>query len=62
MVNGALCVLKNLTQLHKESTTREVCYIDDVTVKSHLLVLVVEDITRGILVGGGLKMVKKNSP
>ena len=38
------------------------CHIDIVTVKSHLLVLVVEDIKKGILVGSDLKMVKTNSP
>ena len=41
----------------KESTTCKLCHIDAVTVKSHLLVLVVEDITRSTLVGRDLKMV-----
>ena len=40
VVNGVLCALTNLPQLHKEST------INAVTVKSHLLMLVVEDITK----------------
>ena len=47
-----------LPQLQKESTTCILCHINAVTVKSHLLVLVVEDITKGILVGSDLKLVK----
>ena len=45
-------------QLQKESTTCILCHINAVTVKSHLLVLVVEDITKGILVKSDLKMDK----
>ena len=62
VVNSALCALKNLPQLDKESTTSKLCLIDAVTVKSYLLVLVVEDITRGILAGSDLKMVKTTFP
>ena len=61
VVTGAFCALTNLPQLHKESTTCKLCHMDAVTVKSHLLVLVVEDITRGILVESDLKTVKTNS-
>ena len=57
VVNGALCALKNLPQLHKESTTRKLCHIDAITFKNHLLVLVVEDIPRGVLVESDLEMV-----
>ena len=46
-----------LTIYPKESTTCKLCHIDAVTVKSHLLVLVVKDITRSILVGSDLRMV-----
>ena len=61
VITGAFCALTNLPQLNKESTKCKLCHIDAVTVKNHLLVLVVEDITRGILVGSDLKMVKTNS-
>ena len=56
VVNSVLCVLTNLPQFHKESTSCKLCHIDAVTVKSHLLVLVIEDIMRGILVGSDLKL------
>ena len=46
-----------LTIYPKESTTCKLCHIDAVTVKSHLVVLVVKDITRSILVGSDLRMV-----
>ena len=46
----------------KESATRILCHINAVTVKSHLLVLAVEDITKGTLVGRDLNRVKTNSP
>ena len=63
VVNGVLCAYKlNLPQLHKESTTCKLCHIDAVTVKSHLLMLVEEDITGGILVGSDLKMVMTSFP
>ena len=59
VVIGTLCALTNLPQfLFRESTTGVLCHINAVIVKSHLLVLVVEDITKGILVGSDLKMVK----
>ena len=57
VVNVVLCALKNLLQLHKESTTCKLCHIDALTVKSHLLVLVVKDIPRSTLAGSDLKMV-----
>ena len=41
----------------KESNTCKLCHIDAVTVKSYLLVLVVEDITISIFVGSDFKMV-----
>ena len=44
-----------LPQLQKELTTCILCHINAVTAKSHLLVLVVEDIAKGILVGSDLK-------
>ena len=50
VVNGALCMLNNLLQLRKDSTTCKLCHIDAVTVKSHLLVLVVKDIKKVYLV------------
>ena len=62
MATGAFCALTNLPQLHKESTTCKLCHIDAVTVQSLLVVLVVEDITRAILVGSELKMVKGKLP
>ena len=61
VVNSVLCALTNFSQLQKESTTCILCHINAITVKSHLLLLVVEDITKGILVGSYLKMEKSRA-